>query len=71
MSARIGDRLTLTGVNGDERDAGVTYRWTTTRAAFAVPGYGGVRAARITVTARSGRVDAAGHPLTDHRSFHR
>jgi len=59
----IGDRLTLTGVNGDERDAGVTYRWTTTHAGFAVPGYGGVRAARVTVTARNGRTDAAGHPL--------
>jgi len=60
----IGDRLTLTGVNGDERDAGVTYRWTTTHAGFAVPGYGGVRVARVTVTARNGRTDAAGHPLT-------
>jgi len=60
----IGDRLTLTGVNGDERDAGITYRWTTTRAMFAIPGYGGVRAAHVTVTARSGRVDAARHPLT-------
>lgn len=66
---QIGDRLTLTGVNGDERDLGITYRWTTTRAAFAIPGYGGVRTARVIVTARGGRADMNGRPPTSQVPF--
>ena len=61
---QIGDRLTLTGVNGDERDLGITYRWSTTRTVFAIPGYGGVRTARVIVTTRGGRADANGRSLT-------
>lgn len=66
---QIGDRLTLTGVNGDERDLGITYRWTTTRATFAIPGYGGVRTARVIVTVRGGRANANGHPPTSQVPF--
>lgn len=66
---QIGDRLTLTGVNGDERDLGITYRWTTTRAVFAIPGYGGVRTARVIVTVRGGRADVNGRPPTSQVSF--
>jgi len=61
-AGRVGDRLVLSGVNGDERDRGVTYRWTTTRTALVVPGWEGVTAAHIEVHARNGRVGAGGMP---------
>lgn len=70
---RFPDRLVIAGFNGDERDAGVTYRWTRTAATIAIPGYGGVRAAHIEVIARDGRgagtetpftVDLGGDPAT-------
>ena len=61
---RFPDRLVLSGFNGDERDNGVTYRWTTTAARIAIPGYGGVRAARVEVVARNGRGTAAAVPFT-------
>lgn len=52
---RFPDRLVIGGFNGDERDNGVTYRWTTTASRIAIPGYGGVRTARVEVVARNGR----------------
>ncbi len=70
---RFPDRLVIAGFNGDERDSGVTYRWTRTAATVAIPGYGGVRAAHVEVVARNGRgagteapftVDLGGDPAT-------
>ncbi len=70
---RFPDRLVIAGFNGDERDNGVTYRWTRTTATIAIPGYGGVREAHIEVVARNGRgarietpftVDVGGDPAT-------
>ncbi|MDQ6601383.1 MAG: glycosyltransferase family 39 protein, partial [Chloroflexota bacterium] len=61
---RFPDRLVIVGFNGDERDNGVTYRWTRTNATFAIPGYGGVRKAHIEVVARNGRDARAGTPFT-------
>ncbi len=61
---RFPDRLVIAGFNGDERDNGVTYRWTRTAATIAIPGYGGVRAAHIEVVARDGRGAGAGVPFT-------
>ncbi len=70
---RFPDRLVIAGFNGDERDNGVTYRWTTTAATVAIPGYGGVRKAHVEVVARDGRgagtetpfmVDLGGDPAT-------
>lgn len=52
---RFPDRLVIAGFNGDERDNGVTYRWTKTAATIDVPGYGGVRDAHVEVIARNGR----------------
>lgn len=52
---RFPDRLVIGGFNGDERDSGVTYRWTRTAATIAIPGYGGVRRAHVEVIARNGR----------------
>ena len=47
-----GDRLFLENVHGDERTAEYTYRWTGRReepASLAVPGWGAVRTARLTM----------------------
>ena len=47
-----GDRLFLQNVHGDERTAEYTYRWTGRReepANLAVPGWGAVRTARLTI----------------------
>lgn len=52
---RFPDRLVIAGFNGDERDNGITYRWTRTMATVAIPGYGGVRDAHIEIDARNGR----------------
>ena len=52
---RFPDRLVIAGFNGDERDVGVTYRWTRTSATITIPGYGGVREAHVEVVARNGR----------------
>lgn len=61
---RFPDRLVIAGFNGDERDAGVTYRWTRTAATVAIPGYGGVRAAHVVVVARNGRGTRGETPFT-------
>ena len=61
---RFPDRLVIAGFNGDERDAGVTYRWTRTAASIRIPGYGGVRAAHIEVVARNGRGQRIETPFT-------
>ncbi len=61
---RFPDRLVIAGFNGDERDSGVTYRWTRTVATIAIPGYGGVRAAHVEIVARDGRVAGAEAPFT-------
>jgi len=61
---RFPDRLVIAGFNGDERDAGVTYRWTRTAATIAIPGYGGVRAAHVEVVARDGRGAGTEAPFT-------
>ena len=58
------DRLVIAGFNGDERDNGVTYRWTRTTATIAIPGYGGVRKAHVEIVARSGRGTTAEAPFT-------
>ena len=60
---RFPDRLAISGFNGDERDNGVTYRWTKTAASIAIPGYGGVTSAHVEITARSGRGTAAETPF--------
>jgi hypothetical protein len=52
---RFPDRLVLSGFNNDERDNGVTYRWTKTASHIAIPGYGAVREAHVEVVARNGR----------------
>ena len=59
---RVSDRLVLSGVNGDERDRGITYRWTMTGTTLTVPGWEGVTAAHVEVTARNGRVGPNGQP---------
>ena len=61
---RFPDRLVIAGFNGDERDNGVTYRWTKTAASIAIPGYGGVSRAHVEITARSGRGAAAETPFS-------
>jgi hypothetical protein len=61
---RFPDRLAISGFNGDERDSGVTYRWTTTAATIAIPGYGGVTRAHVEVIARNGRGAAVETPFT-------
>jgi len=61
---RFPDRLVLSGFNSDERDNGVTYRWTRTSATIQVPGYGGVRAAHLEVAARNGRGKQIETPYT-------
>ncbi len=61
---RFPDRLVIAGFNGDERDNGVTYRWTKTAATIAIPGYGGVRKAHVEIVARNGRGTSAGIPFT-------
>ncbi len=70
---RFPDRLAIAGFNGDERDVGMTYRWTRTHATIAIPGYGGVRDAHIEIIARNGRgarietpftLDIGGDPVT-------
>ncbi|MHB8647179.1 MAG: glycosyltransferase family 39 protein [Thermomicrobiales bacterium] len=61
---RFPDRLVISGFNGDERDNGVTYRWTRTAATIAIPGYGGVREAHVEVIARNGRGARIETPFT-------
>ncbi len=61
---RFPDRLVIAGFNGDERDTGVTYRWTRTAVTIAIPGYGGVRHAHVEVVARDGRGAGAETPFT-------
>ena len=61
---RFPDRLAIAGFNGDERDNGVTYRWTRTTATIAIPGYGGVRKAHVEIVARNGRADGGETPFT-------
>ena len=40
------------GFNNDERDNGVTYRWTKTAAQIDIPGYGAIQDAHVEVVAR-------------------
>lgn len=61
---RFPDRLAIAGFNGDERDAGVTYRWTRTSATITIPGYGGVREAHVEIVARNGRNARVETPFT-------
>lgn len=61
---RFPDRLVIAGFNGDERDNGVTYRWTRTAATIAIPGYGGVRRAHVEIVARNGRGARIETPFT-------
>lgn len=61
---RFPDRLVIDGFNGDERDGGVTYRWTRIAATVAIPGYGGVRRAHVEVVARNGRGARIETPFT-------
>ncbi|MCA1724595.1 MAG: glycosyltransferase family 39 protein [Thermomicrobia bacterium] len=61
---RFPDRLVIAGFNGDERDNGVTYRWTRTEATIAIPGYGGVRNAHVEIVARDGRAAGTEAPFS-------
>lgn len=56
-----GDRLFLSGVHGDERAAGRSYRWTRGTATLTVPGLGGAERLRLTLLAEAGRPD--GQPV--------
>jgi hypothetical protein len=61
---RFPDRLVIGGFNNDERDNGVTYRWTKTAAQIDIPGYGAIQEAHVEVVARNGRGTPVEVPFT-------